>query len=82
MQQNAAMAGNRKRYGTVSRRIQMPISGRFRITSIRLPISRGPQALHVLGEHLALLGGPTQVGDDLGEAEEAHGQCDDAHSIR
>ena len=37
MQQNAMMAGNRKRYGTVSSLIQMPISGRFSMISIRLP---------------------------------------------
>src|SRR3954464_4155421 len=38
MAQNSTMAGNRNLYGTVSSLIQMPISGRFRITSIRLPI--------------------------------------------
>src|SRR4249920_15092 len=37
MQQNSVMAGNRKRYGTVSSLIQMPIRGRFRITSMALP---------------------------------------------
>src|SRR6476661_4715940 len=37
MQQNKVIAGNRKRYGTVSSLIQIPISGRFRITSIALP---------------------------------------------
>src|SRR5438105_1794676 len=37
MQQKSVIAGNRKRYGTVSSLIQMPIIGRFRITSIALP---------------------------------------------
>src|SRR6187551_3124844 len=37
MQQKSVIAGNRYLYGTVSSLIQMPISGRFRITSIRLP---------------------------------------------
>src|SRR6476659_315096 len=37
MQQNSVIAGNRKRYGTVNSLIQMPIRGRFRITSIALP---------------------------------------------
>src|SRR3990167_10522869 len=36
--QNSTMAGNSQRYGTVSNLIQMPISGRFRTTSIKLPI--------------------------------------------
>ena len=38
MQANAMIAGKRTRYGTVSRRTQMPISGRFSRTSSRLPI--------------------------------------------
>ena len=37
MQQNSVMAGNKKRYGTVSSLIQMPISGRFKTTNMALP---------------------------------------------
>src|SRR3712207_2002184 len=37
MQQNVRMDGYRKRYGTFSSLTHMPISGRLRITSIRLP---------------------------------------------
>src|SRR6188472_2300122 len=37
MQQNSVIAGKRKRYGTVSSLIHMPISGRLRTTSIALP---------------------------------------------
>src|SRR5574343_1078646 len=36
--QNSTMEGNSQRYGTVSSLIHMPISGRFRMTSIALPI--------------------------------------------
>src|SRR5450755_2413320 len=37
MQQNSATAGNKYRYGTLRSLIQIPINGRFRITSITLP---------------------------------------------
>src|SRR5262245_48514450 len=37
MQQNTRIAGYSRRYGTLSNWIHRPISGRLRITSIRLP---------------------------------------------
>ena len=37
MTQNAMMAGNKKRYGTVRSFTQIPISGRLRMTSMTLP---------------------------------------------
>ena len=36
--QNSTMAGNNQRYGTLSNLIQMPISGKFKIINMALPI--------------------------------------------
>ena len=38
MQQNTMMDGNRYLFGSCSNFTQMPISGRLRMTSMRLPI--------------------------------------------
>jgi hypothetical protein len=35
-------------------------------------LQRRPQALDLVGEHLAVLGRLAEVGDDLAEAEDAH----------
>jgi hypothetical protein len=41
----------------------------------------GPQALHVVREHLAVLGRLAEVGDDLAEAEQAHGDHHEADAV-
>jgi hypothetical protein len=40
-----------------------------------------PQAVHVLGEDLAVLGRAAQVGGDLGEAEDAHRDRDEVDAV-